>query len=75
MSAARSHCVDADFEEIGDQRRGDRRKSDRRASRLQLEATFAATLINQITAPEAVPTRGYLPATELRPGVVVNLKA
>jgi hypothetical protein len=75
MSAARFHCVDADFEEIGDQRRGDRRRSDRRAPRLRLETTFAATLISQIVAPEAVPKRGYLPATALRPGVVVNLKA
>jgi hypothetical protein len=75
MSASRIQCVDADFEEIGDQRRGDRRRRERRAPRLRLEAAFAATLISQISAPEAAAPHSYPAETEPRPGVLVNLVA
>jgi hypothetical protein len=77
MSAAASaHAIDADFVEIGEQRRADRRASDRRAARMRLDPLFAATLVNQIAKPEVVIAHGYAPATPgLRAGVVVNVRA
>ena len=76
MSAARlDHVVDADFAEIGDQRRADRRSSDRRAGRLKLDPLFAATLVNQIARAEA-PRQAYAaPARPLPRGLVVNFEA
>jgi hypothetical protein len=75
MSAARLHCVDADFEEIGDQRRADRRTSDRRAPRLRLEPGFAATLISQIT-PTEVPRAVYATASRgPRAGIAFDVRA
>jgi hypothetical protein len=77
MSAARLRCVnDADFEEIGDQRRADRRSRDRRAGRLRFDWVFAATLVNQIARPEALSVRPY-PACSRGPraGLVVNVRA
>ena len=76
MSADRLRLVDADFEEIGDQRRTDRRQSDRRAQRLQLDPAFAATLVNQIAKPERVRPSGYANGPKrLRPGVAFDFKA
>ena len=75
-SADRLRLVDADFEEIGDQRRTDRRSSDRRALRMRLDSSFAATLINQIAKPERVQRTGYVnEAKRLRPGIAFDLKA
>ncbi len=78
MSAARlDHVVDADFAEIGDQRRADRRTSDRRAGRLRLDPLFAATLVNQVARPEP-PHRAHAYAApgRLPPrGLVVNFEA
>jgi hypothetical protein len=77
MSAARlSHVVDADFAEIGDQRRTDRRAGDRRATRLKLDPLFAATLVNQVARAEKTPRRAYA-APRRRPprGLVVNFEA
>ena len=75
-SDARLRLVDAEFEDIGDQRRSDRRSADRRAPRLKLDPAFAATLINQIAKPERVRLTGYVnEPTRLRPGIAFDLKA
>jgi hypothetical protein len=77
MSAARpAHAIDADFEEVGEQRRTDRRQSDRRAPRMKLDPLFAVTLVNQIARPEETPAHGYAcPWRGPRPGIVVNVSA
>jgi hypothetical protein len=77
MSAARlAPAIDADFEEIGEQRRTDRRAGDRRTSRLKLDPHFAATLVNQIARPETISGNGYAkPWRGPRAGIVVNLRA
>lgn len=66
--------LDAEFEEVGDQRRTDRRASDRRTARVRLDPLFAATLVNQIAKPEEAHTDSYA-APELKPrrGIVVNV--
>jgi hypothetical protein len=77
MNTARTAPVlDAEFEELGDQRRTDRRSSDRRAPRLRLDPMFAATLVNQIARPEPPAAGGY----ERKPpgpraGLVMNVRA
>ena len=74
--ADRLRLVDADFEEIGDQRRSDRRSADRRAARMRLDPAFAATLINQIAKPERVQRAGYKhEPRRFRPGIAFDLKA
>jgi hypothetical protein len=74
--ADRLRLVDADFEDIGDQRRTDRRSTDRRAPRMRLHPAFAATLVNQIARPERVQRTGYLnEPRRLRPGIAFDLKA
>jgi hypothetical protein len=77
MSASRpAPAIDADFEEVGEQRRTDRRSSDRRAPRMKLDPMFAATLVNQIARPEEAPARGYATLQpRLRTGIVVNVRA
>ena len=78
MSAARPApaALDADFEEIGDQRSTDRRSSDRRAPRLKLDPMFAATLVNQIARREDMQTNGYGQQWRgPRPGIIVNVRA
>ncbi len=78
MSAATrpAPAIDADFEEIGDQRRTDRRASDRRALRFKLDPMFAVTLVNQIAQPETQHVRCYARAGRgPRPGIVVNVRA
>lgn len=78
MSAAATpvHALDADFEEVGDQRRTERRKSDRRATRMQLDPMFAATLVNQIARAEMTEPDGYArPWRGPRPGIIVNVRA
>jgi hypothetical protein len=76
MSAARPRLVDADFEEIGDERRADRRRSDRRAPRMRLEPAFAATLINQLSPAKQDHNAGYsLEPKRLRAGVAFDLRA
>ena len=75
-SDARLRLVDADFEDIGDQRRSDRRSADRRAPRLKLDPGFAATLINQIAKPERIARTGYVKEPKrLRPGIAFDLRA
>jgi hypothetical protein len=75
-SADRLRLVDADFEEIGDERRTDRRAGDRRAQRLKLDPAFAATLINQVAQPERVRPRGYASEPKrVRAGIAFDLKA
>ncbi len=78
MSAAArlAPAIDADFEEIGEQRRTDRRANDRRGLRFKLDPLFAATLVNQIAQPEAQHARGYTRAWRgPRAGIVVNVRA
>lgn len=75
-AAASVHALDADFEEVGDQRRTDRRQSDRRAPRMQLDPLFAATLVNQIAGKEMIETGGYArPWRGPGPGIIVNVRA
>ncbi|MEZ5956714.1 MAG: hypothetical protein R3C27_05815 [Hyphomonadaceae bacterium] len=77
MSAAHpAHAIDADFVEVGDQRRADRRQSDRRAPRMKLDPMFAATLVNQVAPAEKTPAHGYARTWRgPRPGIVVNVSA
>lgn len=77
MSAAcPAPAIDADFEEVGEQRRTDRRQSDRRAPRMKLDPMFAATLVNQIARVEDTVVRGYpAPKSRVRAGISVNLSA
>lgn len=65
--------MDAEFVEVGEQRCADRRGKQRRAARARLDTYFAATLLNQLSEPER-PSGRYT-ATQLRPGIVVNLRA
>ena len=76
MSAARlAPAIDADFEEVGEQRRTDRRASDRRAQRLKLDPLFAATLVNQIAKTETVSIHGYAQARRgTRAGIIMNVR-
>lgn len=75
-AAASVHALDADFEEVGEQRRTDRRQSDRRAPRLKLDPLFAATLVNQIARSEDTRTHGYArPWRGPHRGIVVNVRA
>jgi hypothetical protein len=69
-----SHVLDADFVEIGEQRRADRRAGDRRAGRARLDPLFAAILVNHVARPEPARRRAYA-APFARPGVVVNVEA
>jgi hypothetical protein len=75
MSAARlAPAIDADFEEVGEQRRMDRRASDRRAPRLKLDPLFAATLVNQIANTETMSVHGYTaPPRGPRAGIIMNV--
>lgn len=76
MSAARlTPVLDAEFADIGEQRRTDRRSTDRRAPRLRLDTLFAATLVNHVTQGDVRRVGGYGAAPPLRAGVVVNLRA
>jgi len=77
MSATRpAPAIDADFEEVGEQRRTDRRQSDRRAPRLKLDPMFAATLVNQIARSEDTRSHGYArPWRGPRAGIIVNVSA
>lgn len=73
---SQSPPVDAEFEEVVEQRHGERRKRDRRSAPAKLDPLFAATLVNQIAKPEDTRTEGYASA-ELKPrrGIVVNVTA
>jgi hypothetical protein len=77
MSAARlAPTLDADFVEVGDQRRTDRRSSDRRTPRMKLDPLFAATLVNQIARGEDVTPNGYDHQWRgPRAGIMVNVRA
>ncbi len=68
--------VDAEFEEVSEQRRAERRAGDRRSTRVKLDPLFATTLVNQIAEPEAAHTEGYVaPKLKPRRGIVVNVTA
>ncbi|MGD9815621.1 MAG: hypothetical protein AB7Q23_15535 [Hyphomonadaceae bacterium] len=77
MSAAdrTAHAIDADFQEIGEQRRADRRQSDRRIGRMTLDPLFAATLVNHVAPRETAAMRGYQPPAKLRAGIAFDVKA
>lgn len=77
MSAARpaSDVMDAEFIDVGDQRRGDRRARVRRSARGKIDTLFAATLVSQLI-PEQTRDGRYAAQPALRPpGVVVNVRA
>lgn len=67
--------MEADFAEVGEQRRADRRGRERRSQRQRFGTLFAASLINQIAAPEAPRLRRYPTLTLRREGAAVNLRA
>lgn len=72
---ASPHVVDADFEEVANQRRADRRGADRRAVQPRFEPLFVATLVNHVAPREKPAARAYpAPAAVLRNGIVVNLR-
>jgi len=77
MSAAglNHQVIDAEFVDVGDNRRHDRRAQDRRTARAKLDTLFAATLVNQVTAPETIYMGAYAAEQTLRAGVVVNVEA
>ncbi len=66
--------IEAEFVDIGDQRRRDRRSSDRRTPRARMEPLFAATLISHVMGPDQRTTRAYAEAAP-RSGGIVNLRA
>jgi len=75
-SAARLQLVDAEFEDIGDQRRADRRRSDRRAPGLRMDPKFAATLINQIAPAERTQRTAYASEPKrVRAGIAFDVRA
>lgn len=67
-------AMDADFEEVAEQRRAERRASDRRLPRRQFDTLFAAMLINHVSPPQALLAGAY-PAYKPRLGFRVNLRA
>lgn len=78
MSAAArpAPAIDADFEEVGDQRRTERRANDRRILRFKLDPMFAATLISHVSGAQTPPADGYVRAWRgPRAGIVVNVRA
>jgi hypothetical protein len=76
MGSAKPTLVyDAAFENVGEQRRADRRASDRRAPKQHFDPLFAATLINQVIAPERAPVRVYAATQGHRPGIAFNVRA
>ena len=77
MSAATSPLVyDADFEEVGNQRRGaDRRRSDRRTAKQHADTLFVATLVNHVTPASDAAVDGYRAPQRLRAGMAFDVKA
>ena len=77
MSAAArtAHAIDADFQEIGEQRRTDRRQTDRRALRMKLDPLFAATLVNHVAPRETATILGYRQPVKIRAGIAFDVKA
>lgn len=66
--------MEAEFQEVGNERRADRRGQERRARAHRFNALFAATLINQVAPESCAARRSYpLPAAARRIGVVINL--
>ncbi len=66
--------MEAEFREVGEERRADRRGRERRARRLRFDSLFAVTLINQVATPEKPSPRVYAARRALRGGIV-NLRA
>lgn len=76
MSAAQPTLVyDAAFEEARERRGADRRSSARRPYSQSLHPLFAATLVNQIAAPEVLYGRGYCTARGPRAGIAIDVRA
>ena len=76
MSAARhTAALDADFEEVADQRRTDRRAQERRNRPHRFDPLFAATLLSHVAeAPEGVTGACYAP-TRHAAGAWLNIFA
>lgn len=76
MSSARpAPEIEAEFAEVGEQRRVDRRGNDRRAARLRLEPLFAVSLLRHLLPAETPPARFASAAPAVRAGIVVDLRA
>ncbi len=66
--------MEAEFQEIGDERRADRRGRERREHAHRFNSLFAATLINQVAPEPSASPRAYpLPAAPGRVGGVIDL--
>lgn len=76
MSAARhTAALDADFEEVADQRRTDRRAQERRSRPHRFDPLFAATLLSHVTdAPEGLTGACYA-STRFATGAWLNIRA
>jgi hypothetical protein len=67
--------IDAEFQEVGEQRRQERRRRERRCGALRLDPLFAATLVAQIERQETPPPGLYKPAPWRRLlGRIVNVR-
>jgi hypothetical protein len=67
--------LDAEFEEVANQRRGDRRHGcDRRTPRMRLDTLFAATLLAHVAPLPQASVGGYQIAA-MRAGLSINLRA
>lgn len=72
-----ARAMDAEFVEVGEQRRAERRGRDRRAGRMRFDPLFAALLLRHVTAPPlSASSRVYdaAPATTAK-GTRLNLRA
>jgi hypothetical protein len=65
--------LEADFEEVADQRRSDRRRADRRAPAMRLDPLFAATLIATLDRPPPRARGSYVSRRRTPRGLRVNL--
>ncbi|MGE0743066.1 MAG: hypothetical protein AB7O98_17145 [Hyphomonadaceae bacterium] len=66
---------DADFIEVGEQRRAERRRGDRRAGKFKLHPMFAATLIAHVAPTTVVNSGRYETERKLRAGIAFDLRA
>lgn len=67
--------MEAEFREVGEERRADRRGRERRARQQRFDCLFAATLINHVAPESRASARAYpSPPVPRRIGVAINLK-
>lgn len=70
-------AMDAEFVEVGEQRRTERRRRDRRAAGLRLDPLFAAVLLRHVSETQTrVAPRGYERVSfRAEKGAKLNLRA